>query len=343
MSSNISPPEQPLELQYARPEPSFMVRFLRSREIGVLSALLLLVVIMSVLKFDAFLSATNLFNLTRQIAFTAIVAIGVLFVILTGGVDLSLGSTVGLTGFVAGFAVMKGAPPAAAVAMGALTGVIVGSINGSIVSYVGVTPFIVTLGMLTIGRSVIYMMYGGANILNMPDSFSAIANGGIPLPGTNLAMPVPVIILIGLAVLAHVVLTYSTFGRRIYAIGGNEEATYLSGINVRTIKFLAYVVCSTICAITGLLYLGRFRSAVANAGVGLELDAIAAAVIGGTSLMGGQGSVLGVVIGACIMGVVNNAITLLGIKSEAQGTIIGGIIIAAAILDVIRSRRSAKR
>ena len=171
---------------------------------------------------------------------------------------------------------------------------------------------------------------------NLFAPFIVVANGRV------LGIPVPFLFLIAVAIGAHIVLKHSVFGRRLYAIGGNEEATHLSGINVSAVKFFAYVVCSSLCAITGLLYIGRFRSAVSNAGVGMELDAIAAAVIGGTSLMGGQGSVLGVLIGASIMGVVNNAITLMGIKSEAQGSIIGIIIIAAAILDVVRSKRGAK-
>jgi ribose/xylose/arabinose/galactoside ABC-type transport system permease subunit len=350
---------------------SLLWRILKSRETGVFAALLLLVIIMSILRPYSFLSATNLFNLTRQISFTAVVAIGVLFVILTGGVDLSLGSTVGLTGFVAGWAVSIALPdkyhglqnflhnPLTAVAIGILTGALVGAFNGAIVSYIGVTSFIVTLGMLTIGRSIIYLMNRGQNILDVPPVFSTVANASvsvndalgllhwgthrlhIPLRPLNVGFPVPLLILFAIAIGAHIVLSYTVFGRRIYAIGGNEEATRLSGINVRSVKFFTYVICSALCAVTGLLFVGRFNSAVANAGVGLELDAIAAAVIGGTSLMGGQGSVLGVLIGASIMGLVTNAITLLGIPAEAQGTIIGGIIVAAAILDVVRSKRGA--
>ncbi len=328
---------------------SVWARILSSREMGVLAALIVLVLIMALLKPEAFLSVANLFRLSRQIAFTAIVAIGVLFVILTSGVDLSLGSTVGVTSFACGFIVTMQVNgnfagvepilhhPVTGIVAGVLAGALIGAINGGIVAYVGVTPFIVTLGMLSMARSLVYVINNGRDILHTPVIYSDIANGAI------LYVPVPVVVLAVVAVLAHGVLNYTAFGRRIYAVGGNEEATRLSGIDVRRVKFMAYVVCSVLCSITGLLYVGRFRSAVADVGLGMELDAIAAAVIGGTSLMGGQGSVLGVVIGASIMGVVLNAITLLEIPGVAQGLIIGGIIVSAAIVDVIRGRRSAVR
>ena len=152
-------------------------------------------------------------------------------------------------------------------------------------------------------------------------------------------MSVPVLVLLAIAALAHLVLKYTIFGRRVYAIGGNEEATELSGINTRKVKFFTYVICGMLAAVTGLLFVARFQSAQADAGKGMELDAIAATVIGGTSLMGGEGTVVGVLIGAIIMGVIRNGLVLMQVSSYWQELIIGSIIVLAAVLDVIRTRR----
>lgn len=337
-----------------RGEPSLMGRIVRSRESGVLVALLLLVVALAITRNRTFLTTDNLANLGVQITFTAITGIGVLFVILTGGVDLSLGSTAGLCGYVCAIAVVLTGDPYVGVFTGVLasllTGVLVGSANGAIVAHVRVTPFIVTLGMLGIARSIIYILgkYVTANHLVEPSKRqqSAIPVTGIPdafvhaLSGKFMGIPVPILVLIVVGAGAHLVLTYTVFGRRLYAIGGNEEATQLSGINVRWVKFFAYVVCSGLCGITGALWVARFNQGALSAGEGHELDAIAAAVIGGTSLMGGVGTVLGVILGACVMGVVSNGLDLLGIPPEPKLGIIGAVIIVAAIVDGVRNRRS---
>jgi ribose transport system permease protein len=280
-----------------------------------------------------FATRDNLYLVSRQIAYTAIVALGVFFVILTSGIDLSIGSMVGLSGVLCGLAMAAGLPPLAAVGVGLLSGVLIGSINGAIVSYVGVTSFIVTLGMLSMARGAVLVITHGDSIRNIPESF--IRAGLMDVVG----IPMPVIVLLMVAVVSHVVLTYTVFGRRVYAVGGNEEATALSGINTRRVKFSTYVVSSVFSSITGILFVARFRSAQANAGLGMELDAIAAAVIGGTSLFGGQGTVAGVLIGAIIMGVIRNGLVLMQVSSYWQELIIGGIIVLAAILDVVRSRR----
>ena len=280
-----------------------------------------------------FATTNNLYLVSRQIALTAIIALGVFFVILTSGIDLSVGSIVGLSGFTCGLAMAAGLHPLLAIGVGLLTGAAVGAVNGAIVAYIGVTPFIVTLGMLGVARGIIMVIKHGDSIREISKPFIDAGNGSL------LGISVPVIILIIVAVISHVILKYTAFGRRVYAIGGNEEATALSGINTRSVKFLTYVICGMFCAVTGILYVARFQSAQADAGKGIELDAIAATVIGGTSLMGGEGSVIGVLIGGAIMGVIRNGLVLLEISSFWQELIIGAIIVMAAIMDIVRSRR----
>ncbi len=305
---------------------------LRRRESGIFLALVALAGLITFFQ-PQFATASNLFLVSRQISFTAILALGVLFVILTGGIDLSVGSTAGLSGFTAALAMSAGWPLLASIGVGLLTGAAVGLINGAIVSYVGVTPFIVTLGMLGAAHGAVLVIKQGDSVRDIPHSFIQAANGSL------FGLSVPVLILIALAALSHVILNHTAFGRRVYAIGGNEEATAFSGINTRAVKFLTYVICGLSAAVTGILFVARFQSAQADAGRGMELDAIAATVIGGTSLMGGEGTVLGVLLGATIMGVIRNGLVLLEVSSYWQELIIGGIIVLAAILDVVRSRK----
>jgi len=309
-----------------------MRRFRHAKEAGILLALIVLVALIGVLE-PAFLTQTNLYLLSRQIALTAIVSFGVLFVILTAGIDLSLGSVVGLTGFACGLAMAAGLHPVLAVGVGLATGALVGAVNGVIVAFLGVTPFIVTLGMLGVARGLIYIIRHGDSVRGIAPGFVAFGTGQF------LGVPVPVLICVLIAILAHAALQHTAFGRQVYAVGGNEEGARLSGINPRRVKLLTYVVSSMLCAVTGILFVARFNSAQADAGRGMELDAIAAAVIGGTSLMGGVGSVIGVLIGATIMGVVRNGLVLLQVSSYWQELIIGAIIVLAAILDAVRSKR----
>jgi ribose transport system permease protein len=227
----------------------------------------------------------------------------------------------------------SGGHPLLAIAAGLITGAAVGALNGAIIAYLGVTPFIVTLGMLGVARGVVLVLKHGDSVREISPAFIDFGNGSL------FGISVPVLVLVGIAVLSFIVLKYTAFGRRVYAIGGNEEATALSGINTRKVKFLTYIICGTFSAVTGMLFVARFQSAQADAGKGMELDAIAATVIGGTSLMGGEGSVVGVILGAVIMGVIRNGLVLVEVSSYWQELIIGTIIVLAAILDVVRSRR----
>jgi ribose transport system permease protein len=311
---------------------SLFTRIVQSKESAIFLAL---VIIMAVIEFAApkFLSASNLFLVSRQISFVAIVAFGELFVILTGGIDLSVGSIMALAGMAAAYAMQLGIPVPAAVAAGILVGLLMGAINGALISYARIPPFIVTLGMLSFASGLVLGLTKGWPITNIPESFLPVAQGSF------LSLPIPVWIAGVLAVLAHIALVYTAFGRRTYAIGGNEQATFLSGINVRRIKFVLYMLPAVAASIAGIILVARFNSAQADTGKGWELDAIAAAVIGGTSLSGGSGSVLGVIIGACIMGVIKNGLVLMRVSSFWQTAIIGIIIVLAAGLDRLKSGR----
>ncbi len=311
---------------------AFIKKLLQKREAGIFLALVAIIVLIAIRE-PKLLTGTNVYLVSRQIAYTAIVALGVFFVILTSGIDLSVGAAVGLCGVTCGMTMAAGADPFTAVLVGLLTGVAIGAINGWIVAYVGVTPFIVTLGMLSMARGAVLVLTKGDSVRDIPASF--IDAGTCDVAG----IPIVVVILAIIAVAAHVLLKHTVFGRRVLAVGGNAEATELSGIKVKRVKFFTYVIAGVLASVSGILFVARFQSAQAKAGFGLELDAIAAAVIGGTSLMGGQGTVAGVLIGATIMGVIRNGLVLMKVSSYWQQLIIGGIIVLAAVVDVARSRR----
>jgi ribose/xylose/arabinose/galactoside ABC-type transport system permease subunit len=303
----------------------------RRRESAIFLALTVIMATISAVA-PNFLTGSNLYLVARQISFVAIVAIGELFVILHGGIDLSVGSIMAMAGMAAGYCMKLELHPILAVVLGAGAGLIMGGINGALISVVRIAPFIATLGMLSFASGVVLGLTKGWPITEIPASFLPIAQGSF------LGLPIPVWITVVLAVVAHVVLTYTAFGRRIYAIGGNEQATFLSGINVRRIKFGLYLISAGCASIAGIVLVARFNSAQADTGKGWELDAIAAVVIGGASLSGGSGSVLGVVIGACVMGVIKNGLVLMRVSSYWQTAIIGVIIVLAAVLD--RAKRT---
>jgi ribose transport system permease protein len=309
----------------------FLLRLLHRRESGIFLALLVLMCLITAFQHN-FATGNNFYVVGRQIAYTAIVALGVFFVIVTSGIDLSIGSVVGLSGVICGLVMAAGVPPFLAVGIGLLTGITVGLINGAVVAYLGVTPFIVTLGMLSMARGLVFVITRGDSIRAIPEAFIKAGLRDV------FGIPMPVIVLGFVGIIAHLVSTRSVFGRQLYALGGNEQAAALSGIKTRQVKIIAYAISGMLSSVTGIMFVARFRSAQANAGLGMELDAIAAAVIGGTSLMGGEGSVLGVLLGASIMGVLRNGLVLMEVSSYWQELIIGLVIVLAAVIDVVRRR-----
>ncbi len=308
-------------------------RFIKKKESTIFLALLGIMLVITIVA-PKFATAGNLYRVARQISFVAIAALGVFTVILTAGIDLSIGSLIGLSGITCGLAMASGLGPVPAVLIGMSTGFGVGMINGILVSYVGITPFIVTLGMLSMARGTIWIITKGWPIEDINRKFMIIGQGSF------LGIPVPVIIMIVVSFLVHFLLQFTVFGRRLYAIGGNEEATRLSGINVKKIKCLAYGISGLMASITGIILVARFSSAQTSSGDGWELDAIAAAVIGGTSLMGGSGSVVGVLIGAAIMGVIRNGLVLMRVSAYWQTAIMGLIIVLAAVIDSFKGRKA---
>lgn len=292
--------------------------------------LLSLVVICIVLSFATpnFFSAQNLLIVLRQVSINGILAIGVTLVIIAGGIDLSLGSVIALTGVVAASFAHPGTYPLIVpLALALLTGMAIGAINGWTITLGRVAPFIVTLGMMTIARGLALVFSNGRPVTNLSPSFNYIGGGDF------LHIPVPILLFILVILISIIILNNTRMGRYIYAVGGNETAAKASGIRVNRVKLFAYIMCSMLAALAGIVLASRITTGQPNAGIAYELDAIAAVVIGGTSLLGGKGSITGTVIGVLIIGVINNGLDLLNVSSYYQQIIKGIIIIGAALLD----------
>jgi ribose transport system permease protein len=304
-----------------------------ARQFGTLIGLAVLCAILWILT-PYFLTVSNLLNVAEQTSINAIVAVGMTFVILSGGIDLSVGSIVALSGVVLGEALRSGLPMPIALLLAALVGLACGLVNGALVSWGGLPPFIVTLGTMSIARGAALLFTEGRPVSGFDPTFRAIATGRIGF------IPAPVIAMLVVYAIAHFVLTRTTFGRYVYAIGGNEEATRLSGVAVRFHKTMIYGVSGLMSAIAAIILTARLNSAQPIAGMMYELDAIAATVIGGTSLMGGEGSLGGTLVGALIMGVLRNGLNLLGVSSFLQQIVIGAVIVVAVLLDTILKRRN---
>jgi ribose/xylose/arabinose/galactoside ABC-type transport system permease subunit len=280
-----------------------------------------------------FLNIANLINLVRQISINGILAVGVTYVLLTGGVDLSLGSVVALSGVMAaGFAHPNQYTVLVPVLMGIFTGACCGAVNGWGVTRGRVAPFIVTLGMMTAARGLALLASGGRPVSNLGVEFTRIGAGDIA------SVPVPILIFASVALLSWIFLKNMKLGRHIYAVGGNENAARASGVNVRTVKMIAYTICGSLAGLAGVVLASRITTGQPNAGIGYELDAIAAVVIGGTSLNGGVGGIGGTILGALLMGVINNGLDLLNVSSYYQQIVKGLIIVGAVWLDRSKDR-----
>ena len=279
-----------------------------------------------------FLTVSNLLNIAEQTSINAIVAVGMTFVILSAGIDLSVGSIVALSGVVLGTALQGGQPLPIALVLALGVGLVCGLVNGSLISWGGLPPFIVTLGTMSIARGAALLYTEGRPVSGFDESFRVLATGRVGF------LPAPVIAMAVVYAIAHFVLTRTTFGRYVYAIGGNEEATRLSGVSIRFHKTMIYGVSGLMSATAAVILTARLNSAQPIAGMMYELDAIAATVIGGTSLMGGEGSLGGTLVGALIMGVLRNGLNLLGVSSFLQQIVIGAVIVVAVLLDTVLKR-----
>ena len=279
-----------------------------------------------------FLTVSNLLNVLEQTAINAIVAVGMTFVIISGGIDLSVGSVPALSGIALGSALQAGAAVPVAIALALAVGLGCGLVNGVLVTFGRLPPFIATLGMMSVARGAALMLAEGRPISGFDDGFRMLATGRV------LMMPAPVIIAGLIYAVAHFVLGHTVFGRATYAIGGNEEAARLSGVHVRYHKTAIYGVAGLMSAAAAVILTARLNSAQPTAGTMYELDAIAATVIGGTSLLGGEGTIMGALIGALIMGVLRNGLNLLNVSSFFQQVVIGVVIIGAVLVDMSLKR-----
>ncbi len=298
------------------------------QKIGPLIGLLLIVVIISIMS-PNFLTLNNLLNVLRQVSINALIAFGMTFVILTGGIDLSVGSILALTGAVTAGMMASGMDPLLAMLLGLLLGAVLGAINGIIISKGKVAPFIATLATMTIYRGLTLVYTEGRPVSGLGDSQTFILLG----KGYFFGIPVPVITMAIAFGVLYFILKKTTFGRRVYAVGGNEEASRLSGIKVDRIKIYVYSLTGLLSALAALILTSRLNSAQPTAGDMFELDAIAAVVLGGTSLTGGRGWIVGTLIGALIIGVLNNGLNLIGVSSFFQQVVKGAVILFAVLLD----------
>jgi ribose/xylose/arabinose/galactoside ABC-type transport system permease subunit len=304
---------------------------MRARRYGTLIGLVALCAVLWALT-PHFLTVSNLLNIAQQTSINAIVAAGMTFVILSGGIDLSVGSIVAVAGVVLGTVLHAGQPVPVAIAVSLAAGVACGVANGALVSFGRLPPFIVTLGMMSIARGAALVFTEGRPVSGFDTGVRALATGSIGF------VPAPVVAMILVYLVAHVALTRTTFGRYVYAIGGNEEAARFSGVSVRAHKTAVYAVSGLTSAVAAVILTARLNSAQPIAGMMYELDAIAATVIGGTSLMGGEGSLGGTLVGALIMGVLRNGLNLLGVSSFLQQIVIGAVIVGAVLVDTVLKR-----
>jgi ribose transport system permease protein len=301
------------------------------RESGGILVLLIFIAAL-ILTTNDFLTFTNLDNLIRQVAVFAILSVGQLFVILTAGIDLSVGSVLGLSGGVTALLLTSGASIPVAILAGLGVGLAVGLINGLLVSRLKLPPFIATLGMLGVARGLVLLLTGAKTLAPLPDAFNAIANGSV------LGLPSLFWILIIVALLAAFVLGRTIFGRYVYAVGSNAESARLSGVPVNTVLLAVYSISGLLAGFAGILTTSRLGAGIPTAGTGYELQAIAGAVIGGASLSGAKGRVIGAVLGALIMGLLANGGNLLAIDPFYLQIAIGLLIILAVYFDHLQGR-----
>jgi ribose transport system permease protein len=293
-----------------------------------------LIVVCVVMMFasHSFLSTANLENVLRQVSINALIAVGMTCVILTGGIDLSVGSVMALSGTLAAGLMVAGMNAVAALVVGIAIGLGFGAANGFFVAYAQMPPIIVTLATMGIARGLALIYTGGYPIDGLPEWIGFFGRGRI------LGIQAPVLIMLVTYAIAWVVLERTPFGRYVYAIGGNEQATRLSGVRVARMKLIVYVLSGLTSAIASIVLTARLMSGQPNVGIGFELDAIAAVVMGGTSISGGRGSIVGTLIGALLLGVLNNGLNMVGLNPYVQNVIKGGIILLAIYISRDRKK-----
>jgi ribose transport system permease protein len=338
-------PNPSLEVEKQPPidesQPSLFSQRIRERLVDVVAQLAAggaLIIVFIYLSFasPAFLSLDNLFNIVSQTAVTAVIAIGMTFVIITAGIDLSVGSNAALSGVLGVMMIVyAGVSWPLAILGGTLIGGVVGLINGLLINTARLSPFITTLGMMGVARGLVSIVTNSVGVYGTPDNFQLLGEGNID------GIPIPLIVVVVLAIAAHFVLSRTRLGRYTYAIGSNSEAARLSGIPIKKYLIGIYLLQGVLAGFAGMIASSRVNSGQPNFGDGLELDVIAAAVIGGASLMGGQGTILGTLIGAFLISIIRNGAVLLNVNVYYQNVIIGIVIWLAVFWDQFRRKKFA--
>lgn len=307
-----------------------------SREAAVLAALFLLIIIFSMIE-PVYLTPSNMINIIKQGTINGILAIGITFAIISGGIDLSIGCTFAIVIVTVGQLTVEKVPTLIALSAGAILGGIMGSLNGLLITKLKLQPFIATLGTMSVYRGLAYVFTGGWPVLGIPDTYRKTFT-------TKLFwdIPVSILVLFAIAILTHIVLSKTRFGNYLYAVGGNEEASKLSGVDVDKTKIISYAICGACAAFAGMIMLANLGTGEPASGQGYELDAIAAAAVGGTRMTGGKGSILGTVLGALLLAALKIGMIVIGVQTFYQFIVTGIIIIIAAYFEFIQDSIVAK-
>ncbi|PYG90272.1 ribose transport system permease protein/inositol transport system permease protein [Ruminiclostridium sufflavum DSM 19573] len=308
--------------------------FQKLQTLGIYFALIILIILFTLMN-SSFFSASNFINILRQVSTMGIMAVGAMFVMLTGGVDLSVGTQISIVGIsTAYFMVNYGMNPVPAVLLGFAIGIVIGIANGIIVTKTKIPPMIATLGMMQIVKGLSYTICQGLPIFGFPEKFAFIGQGSIGI------IPFPIILFILCVLVGSFVLNKTVFGRSLYAIGSNEEASRLSGIQVKRQKLIAYIVCSAFTGIAALITLSRINAGQPISGIGSEMDVLTAIILGGVSFTGGEGKVSGAVAGVLILGVLSNGMVMAGLGEYMQVILKGAVLLFALSLDGLKQRHA---
>ncbi len=307
----------------------------RSREMAVLAALIILIAVFSILD-SVYLTAGNMVDIIKMATINGILAIGITFVIITGGIDLSIGCTFAIVIVTVGQLVHEGVPALLAILLGALLGIVMGSFNGLLVTKMHLQPFIATLGTMSAFRGLAYVFTGGWPVLGIPDSYRHTFTTKIMGD-----VPISILVLFGIAIITHILLSKTRLGNYLYAVGGNEESAKLSGVTVDRIKIWAYAICGCCAAFAGMIMLANLGTGEPASGQGYELDAIAAAAVGGTRMSGGKGTILGTLLGALLLAALKIGMIVVGVQSFWQFVVTGIIIVIAAYFETIQDKLTA--
>ena len=295
---------------------------------GSIIGLIVLFVVISCLN-SSFIDPSNLKNLLRQVSINALISFGMTFVILTGGIDLSVGSILALSSVLMGSFIKSGNDPVVGIVLACLIGAVLGAVNGLVITKGKVAPFIATLATMTIFRGLTLVYTNGNPISSLTESEAFHSFG----QGFFMGLPVPAIMMLLMFAVSYFILHKTTLGRKTYAVGGNEKVSFIAGIKIDRIKIFAYTITGFLCGMAGAILTSRLNSAQPTAGTGYELDAIAAVVLGGTSLSGGKGRIVGTIIGALIIGTLNNGLNILNVSSFYQQVVKGIVILLAVLMD----------